>query len=194
MASDEKGKGNSVSLKTFTNWGVSHVIGHVTQADKVSQVWCKTCAKHATKLRGQLKGQALRDAERYICGTNSVAKGNVLRHLNGDMHKTSMQLEKIDNPSFGSLPAGETGDVQVAGSSSKKVESRQPEPVSSQPHCPQPRIDSFITKTSEEAYRKMLKTAYILALNGLPLSHFKSLIRVQKVNGIQLIQGLEMLL
>ncbi|XP_014667320.1 PREDICTED: zinc finger protein 862-like [Priapulus caudatus] len=44
-------------------------------------------------------------------------------------------------------------------------------------------------KQAEEAYRKLLQTAYIMACDGLPLSHFTTLVKVQRASGVNLIQG-----
>ena len=41
-----------------------------------------------------------------------------------------------------------------------------------------------------EGYIKLLRTAYTLAIETtLPLSQFKTLVKVQRVNGVRLIQG-----
>ena len=53
----------------------------------------------------------------------------------------------------------------------------------------QPDIGDAIHRQAEEAYRKLLNSAYLLAVDGQPLSTFKTLVRVQKANGIKLIQG-----
>ena len=53
----------------------------------------------------------------------------------------------------------------------------------------QPRIDDAIHRAATEGYRKLLKTAYELARDGQPLSNFKTLVKVQKENGVRLIQG-----
>ena len=54
----------------------------------------------------------------------------------------------------------------------------------------QPKITSSIKKQSEEAYLKMIKTAYTLALEPtLPSRQFKTLVKVQRENGVRLIEG-----
>ena len=138
-------KGSSVSLKTFNKWNVGHIIGYKLDRNdtEVVEVWCKTCAKFSDRLRSHLKGKALRDAERYITGTNSVTKGNISRHLNDEMHRESVGFEKVEKPNSTLLQAqSASGEPQSAS---------QPESASTSASddmniakVPQPRIDSFI--------------------------------------------------
>ena len=54
----------------------------------------------------------------------------------------------------------------------------------------QPRIDVALKQSTSEAYTKMMKTAYELAMNPtMPLKHFKILIKCQRQNGVVLIEG-----
>ena len=54
----------------------------------------------------------------------------------------------------------------------------------------QPRADALQEKATREAYEKMIRTAYELALNPqLPLSTFKLLLKCQRMNGVRLIEG-----
>ena len=54
----------------------------------------------------------------------------------------------------------------------------------------QPTIVSCVTASAREAFRKLLKTAYELALMpSMPLKHFEVLVKCQKQNGLKLIQG-----
>ena len=54
----------------------------------------------------------------------------------------------------------------------------------------QPCVDSLQEKASSEAYTKMIRTAYELALNPqYPLTSFKLLIKCQRMNGVKLIKG-----
>lgn len=55
----------------------------------------------------------------------------------------------------------------------------------------QPRIDNYLHAAAEDAYRKLIKSAYILAVDGLTFGTFKTLVRVQKANGTCLIEGTE---
>lgn len=50
----------------------------------------------------------------------------------------------------------------------------------------QPTITDALQRSIQEAYRKLLTTAYYVALDGLPLSSFKTFVVVQK-NGVQLL-------
>ena len=52
----------------------------------------------------------------------------------------------------------------------------------------QPRIDVAMKTSTTEAYCKMVKTAYELALNPtMPLNHFKVLIKCQRENGVPVV-------
>ncbi|KAJ8018578.1 hypothetical protein HOLleu_43348 [Holothuria leucospilota] len=51
----------------------------------------------------------------------------------------------------------------------------------------QPTITDALQRSIQEAYRKLLTTAYYVALDGLPLSPFKTFVVVQKKNGVQLL-------
>ena len=53
----------------------------------------------------------------------------------------------------------------------------------------QPRIDVEIHKQARDAYKKLLVSSYLMAVDGQPLSFFKTLVKVQKANGVQLIDG-----
>ena len=55
--------GNSVSLKTFNKWQLSDITGRKVEGIDVTEVWCKLCAKHATKIQVGLQGKALQDSE-----------------------------------------------------------------------------------------------------------------------------------
>jgi hypothetical protein len=64
---------------------------------KVVKAWCRICAKYSHRLRSQLKGQALIDAESYIVGTNYVSKANIMRHLEkSTTHKCALDFAKLD--------------------------------------------------------------------------------------------------
>ena len=53
-----------------------------------------------------------------------------------------------------------------------------------------PRIDVALNQSTHEAYMKMIKTAYELAMNPtMPLKHFKVLVKCQRQNGVILIDG-----
>ena len=52
----------------------------------------------------------------------------------------------------------------------------------------QPDPRDVIQQLVEEAYRKLLNSGYLLAVDGQPLLPFKTIVRVHKANGIKLIQ------
>ena len=54
----------------------------------------------------------------------------------------------------------------------------------------QPRTDHVCEKNMREGYIKLFRTAYTLTIElKLPLSQFKTLVKVQRENGVRLIQG-----
>ena len=54
----------------------------------------------------------------------------------------------------------------------------------------QPKIRDSIKKASEDAYKKMIRTAYNMTMEpSLPSRQFKTLIKCQRENGIRLIDG-----
>ena len=55
----------------------------------------------------------------------------------------------------------------------------------------QPRIHDAIHKAAAEAYRKLLRTALELAKAGQPLASFKTMVKVQKANGVKLIKNMD---
>ena len=90
----------------------------------------------------------------------------ITRHLDTSGHKLALEREKT-------LPTS----------------SRLPTlPETSTPT--QPSILTSITTASETAMTKMIRTAYELAINPtLPLMQYKTLVKVQRVNGVRLIEG-----
>ena len=46
-----------------------------------------------------------------------------------------------------------------------------------------------LQKNAEVAYKKLMKTAYLIAVGGLPLAHFETVVKCQKANGVRLIHG-----
>ena len=62
--------------------------------------------------------------------------------------------------------------------------------VPSQSKFTQPKITGSIKQASNEAYLKMIRTAYSLAMEPtLPSRQFKTLVKVQRDNGVRLIDG-----
>ena len=83
-------------------------------------------------------------------------------------HKVGLDLSRLDSPS--SAAARSASD-------------------SCPPPPKQPRINTALHTQAREAYRKLINTAYHLALGGLPLTAFKAFVQCQKDNGVKLIHG-----
>ncbi|ELU02845.1 hypothetical protein CAPTEDRAFT_210670 [Capitella teleta] len=142
----------------------------------VVEVQCRLCGKHIDQLKSDehVKGKITDEVEVYISGSENVKKPNIVRHLTGRVHEAIMQYEKLLklNPDPGSL----------------SKPSSQPEGADYVPPA-QPRINSALRQVSWSAYEKLFKTAYRVAVDGLPLKAFTSMVKLQKENGIQLLQG-----
>lgn len=91
-------------------------------------------------------------------------------------HKIGSEFEKL-------LKATSSGSAESQNDSSVA-------PADSGPFL-QPRINTALRQQAHAAYRKLIKSVYILAANGQPLSSYTTLVQVQKANGVQLIQGLD---
>ena len=91
----------------------------------------------------------------------------VIRHLGGQARNVAVELERAK-------PYNEKAVPKKALPSTLN----------------QPRIDHFCDKNMREGYIKLFRTAYTLAIEPtLSLSQFKTLVKVQRENGIRLIQG-----
>lgn len=53
----------------------------------------------------------------------------------------------------------------------------------------QPGIKESMKEASKEAYKKLFNTAYNIAIHGKPFVDFEYVVKVQKENGLKLIQG-----
>ena len=51
----------------------------------------------------------------------------------------------------------------------------------------QPMINATLHLRARDAYKKLLRTAYIMAVSGQPLTSFTTMVAVQKANGVQLL-------
>ena len=134
-------------------------------------MYCQICAKHIQKIKAdhRVKGKSAVEVDKYVMGSNYVTKHTCERHLKSVSHSVGVEMDKLcGTPAMG--PATATAGQSTAG--------RQ-----------QPRIDDEFHRLGNEAYRKLLKTAYLLAVDGLPLSSFSTMIKVQKSNGVRLISG-----
>ena len=142
------------------------------------QVYCVTCAKHLQNILAHpnLKGQAAKDAQKYAKSTSYITKFNLERHSKGEAHRTGIWFEEISGKPKKSSEVYST-------------EFEDHNDACAEPPAKQPRIDTAMDECSLEARRKLLNTAYLLAVDGMSLSKFKTLIQIQKANGIQLIKG-----
>lgn len=87
-----------------------------------------------------------------------------MRHLESGLHKISLELEQ--------------------GKGKKRS-------ATNQPSLSQKRLENLVETSSNEAYKKLINTAYRLALKPqLPLSTFELLVQCQRENGVKLIQGI----
>ena len=106
----------------------------------------------------------------YVHGTSNVAKCNVLRHLSGKAHQIAITADQ-----------GKPADQRIASGDGI------PESPSIKRQI---KITTSMDKMALDSYRKLLNTAYELALNpSMPLSHFKVLVKCQRQNGVCLIDG-----
>jgi len=159
-----------VHRTTFERWGVQSYIGfHTNDTQQVTDVWCKTCARHIKLILrdSRIRGQAKVDAQRYVTGTTFVTKHSVVRHLSSQAHKIGLLLQFESECTPGPCSNSEINFIK------------------------QPRIDIAISRQADEAYKKLMTSAYLLAVDGQPLSTFKTIVRIQKANGVQLIEGIE---
>ena len=91
----------------------------------------------------------------------------VIGHLGGQAHKIEVKLERAKPNNEEAVP--------------KKA---LPSTLN------QPRIDYVHDKNMREGYIKLFPTAYTLAIEPtLPLSQFKTLVKVEIENGVRLIYG-----
>ena len=91
----------------------------------------------------------------------------VIRHLGGQAHNIAVELERTK-------PNNEKAVPKKALTSTLN----------------QPRIDHFCDKNMREGCIKLFRTACTLAIEPtLPLSQFKTLVKMQRENGVRLIQG-----
>ena len=90
--------------------------------------------------------------------------------MNSNVHRAAVDLEKL-------AAGGNTASTSSTASGNEQNTSQQP------------RIDDTMHRLARAAYEKLMKSAYMLAVDGLPLSSFKTVVRVQKANGVRLITG-----
>ena len=90
--------------------------------------------------------------------------------MNSNVHRAAVDLEKL-------AAGGNTASTSSTASGNEQNTSQQP------------RIDDTMHRLARAAYEKLMKSAYMLAVDGLPLSSFKTVVSVQKANGVRLITG-----
>ena len=106
----------------------------------------------------------------YVHGTSNVAKCNVLRHCFRKAHEIAIAADQ-----------GKPADQRIASGDGI------PESPSIKRQI---KITTSMDKMALDSYRKLLNTAYELALNpSMPLSHFKVLVKCQHQNGVCLLVG-----
>jgi hypothetical protein len=178
-----------MKLKTFLVWSIDHSQkGYKLQDDgeTMKMIWCKLCAKHVKKIEadGRIKGRVQTEWRRaYVEGTSYVTKDSVTKHCSSLAHLIGMSCESLEMKTVGPSSSAEGCDNTATGSDSSIEREGPPKK--------QPRIDDVMRKQARDGYRKLLNTAYIMAVNGLPLSAFHTLVKVQKVNGVKLLQGVQ---
>lgn len=70
----------------------------------------KLCAKDSNKLKVEVRGQAAKDIEKYIVGTNYVSKHTIQRHIGGRCHSIAAELERLSvAPGSTATATGDTG-------------------------------------------------------------------------------------
>ena len=135
----------------------------------MNYVWCKVCTKNYDSIIRSpfYKGEIKTAVKTFVDGTNNVTKYKIERHLKSKSHEIALSVEQ-DRP-INERIIIEQPDV------TRKI---------------QPTITSYINASAKDSYRKLLRTAYELALTpSMPLKHFEVLVKCQKQNGIKLIQG-----
>ena len=162
-------------LSTFLSWGKEGIFGFKTEERQgtklANSVWCKICAKNYDAIIKSpfCKGEIKASVKMFVEGTSNITKYKLDRHLTSKSHEIALLIER-------EKPTGEGSGLSRPGEGSARVI--------------QPTIVSCVTASAREAFRKLLKTAYELALTpSMPLKHLEVLVKCQKQNGVKLIQG-----
>jgi hypothetical protein len=137
----------------------------------ILQIYCETCARHIKGILAdeRIKGQGAQSAQQYATSSNFITKHNIQRHLKSVSHGIGLEFERsAPSPSSDSEPSTASSGSQL---------------------CQQPRIDVIYKQATTDARMRLLRTVYVLALEGLPLSKFESMVNIQKANGLSLIAG-----
>jgi len=131
-----------------------------------------------------LRGKAIKDLDFYAKGTNFVKKDSVDRHLRSKTHTFAVDLERDKV-----LCEDDAKETVVEAD----ADSRYEQSTSSSKDAPKTytNIKSALATASKDAYTKLVTDAYILAVDGAPLSFFRTIVRAQKATGTRLIKGIE---
>jgi hypothetical protein len=166
--------GKKVEINTFKNWPNIDIIDYKTREINgkvyVVEIHCKVCARNdrAITCHPSCKGKAKEAMLTYIRGTNFVSKHTLQRHLASKTHLIALEAEK-NRPQEDQL-----NNVDLAVHTTMR----------------QTNIIDVTTESTKQCYTKMFITAYELALQpSMPLTHFKTLVKVQRKNGTKLIEG-----
>ena len=134
----------------------------------------------------RLRGRSADEILKYITGTDFVTKYTVMRHFESKSHLVALEYEKL----LGSANSGcAPEDISSAASQSDSSTSNSSNTIPSLNFKASVRsIATSLKNASKNAYKALMKTAYILAVDGLPFTHFKTLVNIQRSSGVALIQ------
>ena len=134
----------------------------------VNFIHCKICATNKDALSSHplcIKGNAKKSMMQYVKGTNYVTKHNIMRHISSKAHDIAIEKERTKPENETILVESKTGYSQ-------------------------PEITTVFKKSSVDVYKKMFRTAYELAMQPtMPFRHFATLVKVQRINGVRLVEG-----
>ncbi|XP_064596785.1 zinc finger protein 862-like [Liolophura sinensis] len=168
-------KPETVHQKTFEKWPFKEEFRVLaTDSDgNITKLQCKICADNLAAIRAEaarrnVKGAAFNGIVNLADGVECVHRGNLSRHIKpGGLHDWAKQR-------FGKSPVASTSSAPQAGPPSGSG---------------QRRIDILIDQTSSTAYRHLFNTALCIVRHERPFSDFRSLVTLQRKNGIKLLSG-----
>ena len=131
----------------------------------------------------RLRGRSAKEILKYITGTDFVTKYTVMRHFESKSHLVALEYEKL----LGSANSGcAPEDISSASQSDSSTSSSSIPSLNFKASVRS--IATSLKNASKNAYKALMKTAYILAVDGLPFTHFKTLVNIQRSSGVALIQ------
>ena len=158
----EKGAEKPCNYTTFLKWNIGPEIGIETEDKEdgrklVTQVHCKLCSRHFEKIKkdSRIKGQAKKEIEKYVTGSRYITKWTVERHLTSKTHRIACDYERLIGPPDGHPVIDLSATQAVTGAGKSSGAQGQ-----------QPRIDVEFHRVAKDAYRKLINTAYMLAVEG----------------------------